>query len=299
MRRRDFIYTSVLAGAALSTIGLSRNVLAGGEIPDLVAVRNGDPDIMFEKAIAELGGMKKFVRPNQRVVIKPNIGWDVSPERAANTNPRLVARIIKHCLDAGAKEVVVFDNTCDNWKKCYSNSLIEKYVNEAGGKMVPGNSEGYYQSVKIPAGSRIKDAKVHELILDSDVFINVPILKSHGGARLTVSMKNLMGIVWDRGYWHRNDLHTCIAEFSTFRKPDLNIVDAWNVMQRNGPRGLSEADTVMMKSLLISRDMVTADTAAAKLLGFEAADVRYIEEAAKLGVGRKDLEKLNIRKIML
>ncbi|HEX3008315.1 MAG TPA: DUF362 domain-containing protein [Bacteroidales bacterium] len=264
---------------------------------DMVAARGGEAEVMFEKAIASLGGMKAFVKKNQTVVVKPNIGWDVTPEKAANTNPNLVAKIVQHCLQAGAKEVFVFDNTCDNWQKCYTNSGIEKAVKDAGGKIVSGKSESYYQEVKVPKGVKLKNAKVHELILSSDVFINVPVLKSHGGATLSMSMKNLMGVVWDRGFWHKNDLHQCIADFATYRKPDLNIVDAYRVMKKNGPRGVSVEDVVTMKAQLIGKDIVAIDAAATKLFGLEPSSIGHIVNAEKLGLGTTNLDKLNINRI--
>jgi len=254
---------------------------------------------MFDKAIESLGGMKKFVKKNQTVVVKPNIGWDVSPEKAANTNPKLIKRIVKSCFEAGAKEVYVFDNTCDNWTRCYSNSGIEKAVKDAGGKIVPGNSEKYYHEVSIKGGKKLLNAKVHELILESDVFINVPVLKHHSSGKITISMKNLMGIVWDRGYWHRNDLHQCIADFTLFKKPDLNIVDAYNVMMQNGPRGVSINDLVLMKSQIISTDIVAADAAAAKLFGIEPEKVNYLKYAEMLKTGTLDLKKLSINRITI
>ncbi|MDS4070956.1 MAG: DUF362 domain-containing protein, partial [Candidatus Competibacter sp.] len=196
-------------------------------------------------------------------------------------------------------EVYVFDHTCDAWRDSYRASGIEQAVKDAGGKLAPGNSESYFQTVAIPNGRRLRQAREHELILKSDVLINVPVLKSHGGARLTVAMKNLMGVVWDRGEWHANDLHQCIADFATYRKPDLNVVDAWNVLQRHGPRGVSEADVANLRSQLLSTDLVTADAAAAKLFGLEPDAVDYIRIAHDMGVGRKDLENLTIRRIAL
>ena len=268
-------------------------------IPDLVAVKNGEPEALFDRGIEALGGMGRFVKKGQKVVVKPNIGWNVSPERAANTNPRLVRRIVEHCLQAGAKEVYVFDHTCDGWRDSYRTSGIEQAVKDAGGKLAPGNSEGYFQTVAVPGGRRLREAKEHELVLQADVFINVPVLKSHGGARLTVAMKNLMGVVWDRGEWHANDLHQCIADFATPRKPDLNVVYAYNVLLRHGPRGVSAADVANLRSLLLSTDPVTADAAAAKLFGLEPDAVDYIRIAGEMGVGRKDLENLAIRRIAL
>lgn len=306
MDRREFIKRSALAALAAApatSLGSISNLFAEPVLSknsyDLVAVKGGEPDSMFDKAIESLGGMKNYVKKGQTVVVKPNIGWDTSPERAANTNPKLVARIIQHCFNAGAKEVYVFDHTCDNWTRCYSNSGIEKAVKDAGGKIVSGASEGYYQKVDIKHGINLTDAKVHELILSSDVFINVPVLKSHGGGRITVGMKNLMGIVWDRGYWHRNDLHQCIADFASFKRPELTIVDAYNVMMRNGPRGVSVNDLSPMKSLLISQDIVAVDAAAAKIFGLEPDDVLYIRIADKMKIGTKDLTRLNINRIKM
>ena len=303
MKRREFFNKSFKAGVLTTTS------LLFGKIPDLlayppdkydlVAIKGGEPDVMFDKAIASLGGMKTFVHKGNTVVVKPNIGWDVIPERAANTNPLLVNRIIKHCLDAGAKDVYVFDHTCDSWNSCYSNSGIERSVKDAGGKIVPGNSEKYYQQVSISKGKRLKESKVHELILECDVFINVPVLKSHNSTDLTISMKNLMGIVWDRGYWHRNDLNQCIADFPSFKKPDLNIVDAYSVMMKNGPRGVSRSDVVTMKSQIISTDIVAADAAAAKLFGSDPQNIEYIKYAYDMKIGEMDLSKLNINRIIL
>ncbi len=146
----------------------------------------------------------------------------------------------------------------------------------------------------------MKKAKVHELVLESDVFINMPILKNHGGARLTVSLKNMMGVVWDRRFWHRTDLQQCIADYATYSKrPVLNIVDAYYVMKRNGPRGVSADDVVLMKSQILSTDIVAADAASAKLFGIEPDDVPHITYADAMGVGKKNLSSLNIKRIIL
>lgn len=298
MDRRRFIKNSAAAGSYLALHDVP--FLFASPLPyDLVAVKGGEPAPMFDAAIEALGGMSAFVKKGQRVVVKPNIGWDVDPDRAGNTNPQLVRRIVEHCLRAGAKEVYVFDHTCDNWQRTYKTSGIETAVKEAGGKIAPAHTERYYQTVAIPNGTNLRSAKEHELILGSDVFINVPILKSHGSAKVTIAMKNLMGNVWDRGTWHGNDLHQCIADFATFRKPDLNIVDAYNVMTRNGPRGVSKEDVVTMKTQLISTDIVAVDAAAAKLFGLQPDEVRHIAIAAEKGVGSKELDKLSIKRISL
>jgi len=305
MKRRAFITKGVGAGIIAGGIGSFsgfEKVFASGQAGhnscDLVAVRGGEPAQMLDLALKAQGGIGKYVKKGQTVVIKPNIGWDVTPERGGNTNPFLVKRLVEHCFNAGVKQVYVFDNTCDKWDLCYKSSGIEQAVKDAGGQVVPGHTESYYHEVPVVKGVNLKTTKVHELILESDVFINVPVLKHHGSARLTVSLKNLMGVVWDRRFWHRNNLHQCIADFGTFyRKPDLNIVDAYRVMLRNGPRGVSVEDVVEMKSLMLSEDMVALDTASALLFGIEPEEVNYIVLAEKLGVGTTDLNKLNVNRI--
>lgn len=306
MKRRNFISTtlkaSLIAGAGFSSLNYA-NSISSSLFPfssdyDLAAIKGGEPDAMFDEAIKSLGGMNRFVKKGQTVVVKPNIGWDVSPERAGNTNPALVKQIIKHCFDAGAKDIYVFDHTCDNWNKCYSNSGIERAVKDANAKIVSGASESYYQDVTIKQGKKLKKTKVHELILESDVFINVPILKNHSSADLTIGMKNLMGNVWDRGYWHSNDLHQCIADFASWKKPDLTVVDAYFVMKKNGPRGVSKDDVVTLKSQIVSTDIVAADAAAAKLFGKNPEDIDHIRIADEMKIGTMKLDKLSIyRKI--
>lgn len=304
MDRRDFLKKTIsggiAAGSTLAFPGLEKLLAAPkGAAYDLVAVRGGEPDQMFDSAIASLGGMQVFVPRGSRVLVKPNIGWDVPPERGGNTHPALVGRIIEHCLSAGAQEVSVFDHTCDNWRRCYANSGIEAAVKAAGGKMVSADSEGYYKSVSVPGGQRLKAAKVHEALLNADVFINVPVLKHHSSAMVTIGMKNLMGVVWDRWYWHRNDLHQCIADFASFRRPDLTVVDAYNVMKRNGPRGVSVSDVVSMKAQVVSTDPVAADAAGAKLFGTDPADIRHIQIASDMNLGQMNLKTLSINRIKI
>jgi len=308
MKRRDFIQSGIgvgiAAGTSLSLFNLSNLFAAGMYNPeeefDLVAVKGGEPAEMFDRGIESLGGMKRFIKEGQKVLVKPNIGWDTSPEKAADTNPELVKRIVEQCFNAGAKEVNVFDYTCDEWRNCYKNSGIEAAVKEAGGNVLPGNTENYYRPVEIPGAKVLKNEKVHELVLDSDVFINVPILKHHGSAQLSIAMKNLMGVIWDRRFWHRNNLHQCIADYCLFEKrPTLNVVDAYRVMMKNGPRGVSVDDVIMPKSLLISTDIVAVDAAATKIFGEEPENIPYIRIANEMGIGTMDLTKMNIDRIKM
>lgn len=312
MNRRNFLRTVALTGAAftlkesdaMSILSQSFDSAKAANAYDLVAVMGGEPDAMFRKAIAEMGGMSKFISKGDKVVVKPNIGWDQPIEMGANTNPKLVVEIIKQCFDAGAKEVTVFDHTCDNWRKCYANSGIEEAAKAAGAKVVPADQESYYKTVSIPKGKSLKTAKVHQAIVDCDKWINVPVLKNHGGAQLTISMKNHMGIVWDRGYFHANDLQQCIADICSYEKRAvLNVVDAYRLMKTSGPRGKSEADVVLSKGLFMSQDIVAVDTAAANFFNqvreMPIENVSHIGKAQELKLGTMNLESLNIKRVRI
>ena len=311
MDRRDFLKTVAITGAALSIqhseameiLTQTINNTNGGN-PDLVAVMGGEPEAMFRRAISELGGMKQFVKPGQKVVVKPNIGWDKVPELAGNTNPQLIAEIVKQCFAAGAKEVTAFDHTCDDWQKCYKNSGIEAAAKAAGAKVMPAHLESYYKPVNLPNGQKMKKAKIHEAILNCDVWINVPILKNHGGAKLSCAMKNMMGIVWDRRFFHQNDLQQCIADICTWKKkPVLNIVDAYRMMHQNGPQGKSAADVATLKSMIVSPNIVAVDTAALALFNqvkkLDMAAVGHLSKGEALKLGSTDLKKINIKRIKI
>ena len=304
MKRRDFISKSVYAvGAGVTFLSLEEafgNIISNSQASyDLAAIMGGEPEVMYEKGIASLGGMKNFVKAGQSVVVKPNIGWDRAPEFGANTNPKLIGKIVADCKSAGAKEVFVFDNTCDNWRRAYATSGIEKAARDAGANVITGNVETNYKDITLPKAKSLKVAKVHEKILDCDVLINVPVLKHHDAAALSLAMKNLMGIVWDRQYWHNNNLNQCIADMITYRKPDLNIIDGYRVMKRNGPKGVSINDAALEKAQIISANIVAADAAACRIFGIEPEAVPYITIANAMGLGEMDLTKLNINRIKI
>lgn len=310
MTRNEFLKAVALSGLATTMASLDDiSVLAqagesDGKKVDFVALLGGEPRPMFEKGIAAIGGIERFVSKGDRVTIKPNIGWDKSPELAGNTNPDLVVALIEACKDAGAKEIVVFDNTCDNWRACYEHSGIEAAAKKAGAIVMPGNEEKYYREVSLPKGLALKSAKIHQAILDCDVWFNAPVLKNHGGARMTIAMKNLMGIVWDRRAFHQKGLDQSIADIGTYEKPAaLNIVDAYRIMKTNGPRGRDASDVELTKALFMSTDPVAVDTASTKFFGqftnMKLEDVKYLPmgEAHKLGV--MDVNALQAERIRM
>jgi len=308
LTRKEFLGTLGATGTALATGGfgalstLAQNNQDG--TPDLVAVMGGEPDVMFQKAIETLGGMERFVKRGNKVVIKPNIGWDKTPEMAANTNPILVGEMVKQALAAGAAEVVVFDWTVNEMRRCYENSGIEAAVLAAGGKVLPSNDERYFKEVDLPEGKTLKKAKFHEALLACDVWFNVPILKVHGGSKMTIAMKNYMGIIWDRRIFHSTDLQQCIADVCTWsKKPVLNVVDAYRILKANGPGGRSEADAVLVKALLASPDIVAVDTAATKLAeqftNIGVDEVTHIAKGQEHKLGTSDVDKLNVKRVRL
>ncbi|MDR1273730.1 MAG: DUF362 domain-containing protein [Odoribacteraceae bacterium] len=312
MDRRDFLKAIAVAGATITVkpseamhILTQRSQGPATEGPvDMVAVMGGEPEAMFQKGIEELGGIRQFIRAGQRVVVKPNIGWDKRPELAGNTNPALVAEIVRQCLGAGAKEVVVFDHTCDECRKTYKSSGIEEAARAAGATVVHADQESRYRPVSLPLGKSLKETKIHEAILDCDAWINVPILKHHGGANLSISMKNYMGIVWDRPYFHSHDLQQCIADVCTFsKKPVLNVVDAYRLLKTNGPQGRAVSDAVLTKGLFMSHDIVAVDTAAARFFNqvrnMPLDQVGHLANGEALKIGTMNLDQLNVKRVKL
>lgn len=316
-QRRDFLKKGFAVGALFSLADLGGLFAAETEpakkpadkpadgkdkkeTPDLVAVRGGSRIAMLDAALASLGGIGRFVKKGQTVVLKPNAGWNKPPEMAANTHPDLVKHMVELCLKAGAKEVNVFDHTCNDWQLSYKNSGIREAVEGAGGKMVPGNDESFYVEKEAPSAVKLKKAKIHKLIVDSDVYINMPVLKHHGGAIMTACLKNVMGLVWDRGFFHSNELQQCIADGVLYRKPDLNILDAYTPMMRNGPQGKNKEDLLEgIHTLIVSVDPVACDAAGAAILGHKPDGIKHVELAAKAGYGVADLKKLKVDRINL
>lgn len=303
MNRREFLQVCARYGLAAGAGALLGNPLRvfGQQHDtnyDMAAVMGDGPAAMFDTGIAALGGIQRFVKRGQVVLIKPNASWNVEPERGATTTPVLVKRIVEHCVEAGASKVYVVDHTIDNWKLSFDTTKIEAAAKQGGGQVIPGSSKGYFHEAAVPGAKNLKNVMVHEMALEADVIINVPVLKHHGSTTITCALKNLMGLVWDRWYYHANDLHRCIAEFALLRTPTLNVVDAHTVMMSGGPRGSSYRSSLKVKKMqIISPDIVAADAAAAATWGTSADNIRYITIADELGLGTKNLDALNIKRI--
>jgi uncharacterized protein (DUF362 family) len=266
--------------------------------PDLVVARNGEPDALVRSAIAALGGMERFVRSGANVVVKPNICVSYRTySYAATTNPWVVGTLVKMAYEAGASSVKVMDYPYGGAAAdAYAKSGIAQQVQANGGQMVVMSSRKYV-STNIPAGKALKRTDVYDDILKADVLINVPIAKHHGSTRLTLAMKNLMGVVRDRSAMHSLGLSQTIPDLNTLVKSDLTVVDAVRILTSHGPSGGRLAYVKKLDTVIASPDIVAADSYAATLFGLKPTDIGYIKVGGAMGLGRNDLSKLQIEEL--
>jgi len=262
--------------------------------PDIVVARNGDPETLVRRAIAALGGMEKFVPQGASVIVKPNICVAYHTyEYAATTNPWVVGTLVKMALEAGARSVKVMDYPFGgSAAEAYVISGIQEQVQAAGGEMV-AMSGFKYVSAQIPAGKWLKLTEVFDEILNTDVLIDVPIAKQHGSSRLTLGMKNMMGLVRNRSTLHGN-LGQAIADLNTLIKPRLTVVDAVRILMANGPTGGNLDDVKQLDTVVASADVVAADSYATSFFGMQPDDIQYIKFGAAMGLGRSDLSNMKI-----
>jgi uncharacterized protein (DUF362 family) len=307
MERRDFLkktgQAAMLAAVTGSTAWLFHNratatyrpvvsagagfgVNADPTLPKVTLARRDDPRLALAASLDALGGIKRFVKPGERVLVKPNVGWDRTPEQAANTNPELVGEMVRLCLEAGAKEVVVADITCNDPRRCFLRSGIREASEKAGGRVILPGDEDY---VEVDLGGKVLTRwPVAKCFIETDRFINMPIVKQHSLSLITVGMKNLYGIIGGR----RNQLHQqidqSIVDLVAFSKPTLTVVDATRVLLRGGPTGGSLDDVAIENSVICATDPVAADARAAEFLGLTGDLVPHIVLAAQSGLGTLD-----------
>lgn len=294
MKRRDFIKKSVSITAACSFLPKTSLILGQSEYPDLVVTQNSTPEDLVRKALDRLGGMSRFVKKGDVVVLKPNISWDRVPEQAANTNPDVVAEVVRLCLAAGAKKVKIFDRTLNEPRRCYKRSGIEKAAKEAGAD-VSHVYDRKFKKVKFPDGEMIKSWEVYEDVLEADRIINIPVAKHHSIGGMSLSMKNFMGFLGgNRGKFHRN-FEVKIVDLNTLVKADLIVVDAYRMLLRNGPSGGNIADVELKKTVVAGTDPVAIDSYGASLFNLQPERVAYLQEAHQRGLGEIDLKKVNIK----
>jgi uncharacterized protein (DUF362 family) len=274
----------------------------GAEESDLVIARNGNPSRLLQAAMGPLGGMGRFVKKGQRVVIKANIAWARTPDQACTNNPELFSSVIKMCYEAGAKRVAVWDHTCDNYQFTFARSGLKEAAQKAGADIFSGHGRNVYKQVDLPRGKKLKTAEFLRDVLEADVFINLPLPKQHFATELTLGLKNLIGIVWDMEQLHKIDLHQCIADINTVRKPNLVIVDAIRILTTNGPKGPGKTEDI--GEVIASTDIVAADAYAAPMFKhpktgkpFKPEEIRFVKNAYELGLGQIDLSKVRVKKV--
>jgi uncharacterized protein (DUF362 family) len=262
----------------------------------VVVGRGKDYPALVASVLARLGGMSHFVKPGQKVVIKPNIGWDRKPEQGANTHPQVVQALVKLALDQKAGQVLVFDRTCNDARRCYNNSGILEAVEsikDDRARCVYIDDKKFVP-VQISNGKALTEWPIYKDALEADVYINVPVAKHHGLSKLTLGLKNIMGVIGgSRGKIHQ-EIAQKLADLNTVIRPALTVIDATRILVRGGPQGGNLADVKQLDTLIASTDPVAADAYATTLFGMKPQDLPSTVAAHAMGLGEMDLAKVRI-----
>jgi uncharacterized protein (DUF362 family) len=265
------------------------------DLPLLTQAKNADPAAALRAALDAIGGIGRFVSAGEKVVVKPNVAWDRTMEQAANTHPELVAEMVRLCLAAGAKEVVVTDVTCNDARRTFVRSGIREAAEKAGARVhLPEESD----FVEVALNGDFMDVwPVVNEILSADRLINMPIAKHHGLSGFTGGMKNLYGIVGGR----RNQLHQkideSIVDLARFSPPTLTVIDGTRVLLRSGPQGGSLDDVAKPELVLCATDIVAGDARACELIGKEGAKVGHIKLAHEKKLGNLNYREAGFKEV--
>jgi uncharacterized protein (DUF362 family) len=292
MKRRDFL-KNMAAGSAL--LSLYPHLFAQtGTLPDLALIQGESPGLITSEAISVLGGMNRFVSRGDKVLVKPNIGWDRTPEQGACTNPEVIKTLVELCFEAGAKQVTVMDNPCNPAQRTYVRSGIAEAAKKAGAK-TPFPNE--FKLKKLPLnGEWFKDWEVYSDFVEVDKIINVPATKTHSLSRVTLGMKNWLGALGgNRNQLHQN-LDYAMLDLARFFKPVLTVLDAYRLLIRNGPQGGRLSDVKIYQTVAAGTDYVALDALGASFLDIPPQELRYLQLSKERGLGENDLEKLKIEK---
>jgi uncharacterized protein (DUF362 family) len=274
--------------------GSSTTSTAAASFPDLAVFRGDDPEKNVRAALDALGGMERFVRRGANVVLKPNVLTGAAPEYAVTTNPDVLKAVALLCFEAGAASVVVLDRPTSSARTAFEVSGLAKAASEAGAT-VKYLTDRNFESVSIPKGRLITSWPLVADVFDADVFINLPIAKTHGLAGLTMSMKNLMGIMGGaRGTIHL-DFDQKIVDVNSLARPHLVVLDAYRILTRNGPTGGNLADVKLAKTVVVGTNQASVDAYGATLFGKTASDLGYLVKAQEQGLGETDLRKLRVQ----
>ena len=295
--RRTFIKGGIAAGI-LASISPSGIFAAEDSRPEIWVIHGEDKVKLMQKCLEIINANGGLGKGKKSLALKVNAGWDRTPEEGANTHPVLVDEFLKGCREAGIKDIVLPEFSCHPANKTFMKSGIFDAAKKNDAAMIDlGTDKKSFVKVSLGKGVKLKEVEFSNYFMDADIVVNMPVAKHHGGAGLTMAMKNWMGAVQDRGFWHKNDLHQCIADIATFIKPNWTIIDATRTMYDKGPQGPAN-ELKIQNILIVSKDQVAADAYAAKTLFPEAIyeKAKYIRIAGEMGLGIIDVEKMNVRK---
>jgi uncharacterized protein (DUF362 family) len=300
MDRRKFLKLTAFTGAGLTMPG-GLSVLADAAEaairPDLVVVHGASPEQIVRTAVDAMGGIRKFISRGDVVVIKPNMAWDRTPEQAGDTNPEVVAAMVKLCFEAGAKKVRVFDRPVNDPRRCYVQSGIAPAAGGLGAD-VDYVDERKFRDMAIN-GEALKSWPLYSEVFEADKVINIPIAKHHSLAKLTMSMKNWMGVMGGSRRQIHQKLDESLVDLSMKIKPALTVLDAVRILTANGPQGGNLADVKKLDTVVVGVDQVAIDSYGATLFGMKGSDLGYVRIGNKLGLGKMELDKLVIKKIQI
>jgi uncharacterized protein (DUF362 family) len=257
--------------------------------PPMVIAHGQDPAANVRAVLLKMGGMGRFVARGDKVLIKPNVGWDRTQAQGANTHPAVVAELVRACRDAGAAEIVVTDCSVHEPERCFQRSGVRAAAEAAGARVVLP-SEAAYADVRIPG--KLGTWPIMQPFVAATKIINVPVAKHHSSARVTAGMKNWIGITDQRRSLFHASLDESIAALAQLMRPTLTVVDATRVLMRNGPLGGNIADLKELGMVAASVDPVAVDVWAAGLLAAKPSQVPYLKLAAERHLGRLDFRSL-------
>lgn len=255
-----------------------------------IAKSSKDPAELTRKAIEALGGMKRFISNGDIVAIKPNIGWDRMPVHAANTNPKVVAEVVRLAFDAGAKQVIVTDASCNEPNRCFQRSGIWRATHALGATVVLP-AEHRFRELRMK-GEVLDQWPVYTPLVNADKVINVPVAKHHNLSKFTAAMKNWYGLLGGRRNRLHQNIDVSIADLATFMRPTLTVMDATRVLLRNGPQGGNIDDAVDMHQVVASLDQVAVDAYGTTLIGEKVENVKYLKLGHERGLGNMYWEKV-------
>ena len=299
--RRTFIRRTVqtaIAAAAggLPVLDLLSMPAQAGQAPPLAVRKGQDIPLLVRETISALDGMENFVKQGDVVVVKPNIGWDRTVELAANTHPEGVKALVQLCLEAGAKQVRIFDRTCNDERRCYMQSGIRPAVESIRSDRVSIEyiDRRSFKELAINGGRAFDRWEFYLPVIEADRLINVPVAKHHSISRLTLAMKNLMGVIGgNRGRLHHN-IAESLSDIASVIHSDLTVVDATRILTANGPQGGRLQDVRKLDTLIASPDIVAADAYASTLFGLSPEQVPTVVAAARRGLGVMDLKQVRM-----